>query len=428
MSIHHRSSDMCGPEFGLAGLEAARARLIGTRPARLCFPPTLERLFGEWLHDHALVFVRAHIVLLLLLYLSLVLVTCVEVLWLHLFLHSAHDLRVWTLMTVALGAIAVGFCCLALRPALDRWYAFYSGLSHILILSTASLCMASVQDARLHNIAAAVLVICFSVVFGTGLHRLRACLIAAFGAAVLSLALGLLLPLPGTIEGVAWFYALMLFGMSMLCLAMERVHRVLFLQECLLELDRKRLSELSGRLEEIARQDPLTALANRRHFDEMLNQEWDRARREELPLSLLFIDVDHFKAYNDSYGHPAGDACLCQVASALRAVLRRPGDLVARYGGEEFVLLLPNTDPEGALHTGERARAVVAALGIPHAASAHGLITASVGIASALPGDASSPASLMSAADAALYMAKAQGRNRVSQADSLATVLSILER
>jgi diguanylate cyclase (GGDEF)-like protein len=197
-----------------------------------------------------------------------------------------------------------------------------------------------------------------------------------------------------------------------------------------------RLKRLSDELRRIATVDVLTGVANRRRFDEMLEREWRRARRAGDALSLLMIDVDHFKAYNDRYGHPAGDACLHAVAQALRRASVRPADLVARYGGEEFVLLLPQTQRAGAAHVAHAVLEAVEALRIAHADSATARhVTVSVGIgcyddesAYWSPPTADSryaeelrsraaPADLLRAADKALYCAKHAGRARAAQLD-----------
>lgn len=154
-------------------------------------------------------------------------------------------------------------------------------------------------------------------------------------------------------------------------------------------------------------------MANRRHFDERLTAEWDRARRDGTPLSLLLIDVDHFKSFNDQYGHQAGDACLRSIARVLGEYARRPADLAARYGGEEFALLLPNTDAGGCQQVGEQIRQAIHELGILHALNPPSKqVTVSIGGATHVAlTDRADCASLIAAADKALYAAKDSGRN-----------------
>ncbi len=183
------------------------------------------------------------------------------------------------------------------------------------------------------------------------------------------------------------------------CYALEHANRVAF-------LERKLLAE-------VASHDGLTGLLNRSAFDAELRRIWDGAARKREPVALLMLDIDHFKAYNDRYGHPAGDQCLRAVAAACRQAARRPRDALARYGGEELIAVLPGADREHALATGRTLVEAVAALGMAHAASptaAH--VTISVGIAVREAGEETSAEALIRCADEALYAAKAQGRNR----------------
>jgi diguanylate cyclase (GGDEF)-like protein len=171
------------------------------------------------------------------------------------------------------------------------------------------------------------------------------------------------------------------------------------------------------KLSELVLTDPLTGLANRRHFDQTLASEWDRSVREKHPLGLLMIDIDHFKAFNDLRGHAAGDDCLKAVAQALRGHCARPGDLVCRWGGEEFALILPGTDAAGAGHLAHELVEVVRALGLVHGKSdVSPCVTISAGSASAASQDVGSAAALVEKADAALYAAKQSGRNRAHRA------------
>ncbi|MFP5390741.1 MAG: diguanylate cyclase domain-containing protein [Gammaproteobacteria bacterium] len=171
-------------------------------------------------------------------------------------------------------------------------------------------------------------------------------------------------------------------------------------------------------LQRAALLDPLTRIANRRHFDRLFEHEWQRATRSGAPLSLMMVDVDHFKQYNDRLGHAAGDAALCQVARVLQAQAARPTDLAARYGGEEFALLLAETPAASAARLAEAVRAGVAALALPHPASPSGdIVTVSVGVATAVPSAGGDTGSLLKIADSAMYRAKQTGRNRVRAVD-----------
>ena len=194
------------------------------------------------------------------------------------------------------------------------------------------------------------------------------------------------------------------------------------LAESALQAKTQRLEEVTEKLAQLAREDHLTGLANRRTFDEMLGKEIERARRSRLPLALILADVDHFKRFNDTYGHPAGDDALRSVARAIDGVVRRPGDLAARFGGEEFAVLLPNTTPEGARLIAENARAAAASIVFHHPdAGPHG-VTISLGVAmlpmDRNPGEANERLAddFLDAADKALYRAKTAGRDRVIMA------------
>jgi hemerythrin len=167
------------------------------------------------------------------------------------------------------------------------------------------------------------------------------------------------------------------------------------------------------KMEDLTRVDGLLGIANRRHFDERLDREWKRAFRERVPVALLMIDVDHFKRYNDMYGHPTGDDCLKAVSNAISGG-KRATDMLARYGGEEFVLLLPDTSLAGAAKVGGDVRAAVENASIAHLASpAADHVTVSIGAASLVPGDPGGAANLIAMADRALYAAKEGGRNQV---------------
>lgn len=194
--------------------------------------------------------------------------------------------------------------------------------------------------------------------------------------------------------------------------------RLLAVVETLRDMTRQKNAQMT--LEALAARDGLTGLINRRSFDDILLREWQRARRDRRPLALIMTDVDQFKRYNDTYGHPQGDECLRQVAAVLQSALFRPGDAAARYGGEEFVVLLPTADATGAMLVAERIKEHLARLALPHPASTHGRVSVSMGIAATEPDGEHEPAVLLAAADAALYQAKHAGRNQFAIAPGTA--------
>jgi diguanylate cyclase (GGDEF)-like protein len=179
----------------------------------------------------------------------------------------------------------------------------------------------------------------------------------------------------------------------------------------------RELDEANRRLETLSTVDSLTEVANRRQFDHVLDAEWRRCARTGLPLALLMVDIDHFRAFNDGYGHVAGDACLKKVAGLVRRLVQRAGELVARYGGEEFAVLLPGSDAPHARELAESIRLEVELLAIPHSYSKVApVVTISTGVAALIPIYGSTPGELIAGADRALYHAKQNGRNRVALA------------
>lgn len=189
--------------------------------------------------------------------------------------------------------------------------------------------------------------------------------------------------------------------------------RIAFLQSLLLTHQTEELKHLNDELDHIAHEDALTGIANRRSFDEVSRKEWDRGLRDQQPLTLLLLDVDFFKKYNDFYGHGEGDRCLHHIGQALKASIMRTSDVAARYGGEEFALLLPNTKASGGVQVAERVNAFIDGLAIKHEFSdvaSH--VTVSIGIATISANPSQSMADLLKQADIALYQAKANGRHQ----------------
>lgn len=186
--------------------------------------------------------------------------------------------------------------------------------------------------------------------------------------------------------------------------------------EKLIQERTRALEEANNKLEALSNTDGLTNIANRRRFDQMLQQEWNRAMRTGTPIALIMLDVDWFKHFNDQYGHLAGDDCLRALGQAIAQGARRAGDLAARYGGEEFVMLLPNTHLEEAIEVAQIIQQKIAALAWPHDGSLHHFVTVSMGVSALRPSSAYLPEDLVRNADNALYRAKAAGRNNIKVA------------
>jgi len=203
------------------------------------------------------------------------------------------------------------------------------------------------------------------------------------------------------------------------CYVRERNERMAFLLDVREQGLRLSLKANNDRLATAARTDVLTGLANRRAFDEFLSQSWVRAQTEGLPLAMLMVDVDHFKAYNDRHGHQAGDRCLQAVAEAIGHGLRRPVDLLARWGGEEFAVLITDADAPAAGHVAQRVLEAVQACALPHGASSCApVVTVSIGLACVRPDGQAQPSALIRLADERLYQAKSEGRNRAAMGDA----------
>jgi len=181
---------------------------------------------------------------------------------------------------------------------------------------------------------------------------------------------------------------------------------------------------MTERLNELATKDELSGLANRRAFDAGLAREWKRAEMRGEALALIMVDADHFKAFNDHYGHVGGDTCLRALGEILGRAVRTDLDLAARYGGEEFAILLPGMEADDAFKLGEQLRADVAACCMRHAKAPCGFVTVSVGVAALRPGATDGAQSLVEAADAALYAAKRRGRNTVVAHDPMMRLAS----
>ncbi|MCD6061625.1 MAG: diguanylate cyclase [Moraxellaceae bacterium] len=327
-------------------------------------------------------------------------------------LMPASELGQWLALYGNVGVIIVMAGALSRLPVFDRWFEHYVGLGSFGAVALSVAVTGVVRDPVAGQLTQAAVMYAIVVIYCvTGLRFVHAFLAGWLGGAA-GTALAWLLG--GSVD---WeilhrtFSGASLLGMFIAFLA-ERRDRELFLQTQLLRDLQSRTEEYAEQLDELSRHDALTGLANRRHFDEALQQEWRRATRQQSPLAVLMIDIDHFKHYNDSLGHVQGDSCLRRVAGIIAAQTRRPGELAVRYGGEEFLLLFPNTDRRTACQLAERLLEAIHEAGLAQAPGlARATVSVSIGVAVATPGSGMLlPGELICAADDALYEAKHAGR------------------
>lgn len=336
-------------------------------------------------------------------------------------LGSSTDLVLVMVVSVKTLLAVTALSVLARLSFFRHCYFVYVAPLTVFILVALGLGAASYSDEVLMQRVSYTIVYVLMIVYGIANMRLIEAALIGFGSMAVTAALMQWLALPS----VNWSLFLLFYGLANAvgvanAYVVESKDRRLFLQESLLQLEKRQLNHISERMVQLAREDGLTQLANRRHFSDTFLIEWERARRERQPLSVVFLDIDHFKAYNDNHGHLEGDNALVKVARAVKASARRPGDLAARYGGEEFVLLLPNTGRQGAEEIAHELLRQVDALQLPHKASTVGPhVSVSVGVATVVPDVHLAPTRLIDAADEALYAAKEGGRHRVVVSEGL---------
>lgn len=298
-------------------------------------------------------------------------------------------------------------------PRLNRRFHWYTGPLAAVGLAAIMQIPPSIEDSELRALTYAIAIDGIIVVYAMSKMRFQNAVIWCNVSSILHY---FALKMTGYQESLfafhSYFISSNLVGMG-ISYIIEYRERTMFLQSLLLDIDNKERETLYRDLEKLSREDSLTGLANRRHFDECLRQEWSRCQREKKPLSLVLLDVDFFKQYNDYYGHQAGDHCLTEVARALRKEAARPAELVGRYGGEEFILLYPNTSEQQIHINLKRIQERLTKLAMPHEGSKVAkIVTVSLGAATVHPVKGLNPEKLVSLADTLLYRAKSEGRNR----------------
>lgn len=388
--------------------------LLAARGLDWRFSADLESGFYNYVRERSLDILSHRWAVLIALYFLIGLSTYLQVRQLSYPLFLQGNLDVWWAVYLLEGVVIAGLVLSPHIGIMRKHYGYSMGVIAFVALSSITIATSAFPDPYFNQHSSYVVILITSIVYGIGGLSLKQATIASW--------------LAGVVAWLAiWYFNLWLdWGMylqyvglanivgMMLCYVLEMRDRKTYLQARLLSLEKEKLDVLSQEMARMSREDVLTGLANRRHFNEVFQSEWDRARREQQPLSLIFADIDYFKPFNDTHGHLEGDRVLAEVGKALKSVVRRGGDMAARYGGEEFVILLPGTPIEGAIGVANQIMDVIHGLSIPHRASGvSSCITISAGIASIIPSSGVRSAQLIDWADEAVYAAKKAGRDRI---------------
>ena len=318
----------------------------------------------------------------------------------------------WLATYIWVGVIVLAAGGMAQIRALDRYFPLYAGIGSFLAVALSMAIPGFLDGTVAIQLAHVSVIYALVIVYAMVGLRFPVAMLACWGGGLVGW-----LVAEAVGQGVDWqmahrtYTGVSLLGMF-LCYTSEVRERLLFFNQRQLLRQQQRTQALAQRLHRLSREDSLTALANRRFFDEALDREWRRCQRDGQPLTVMLVDVDYFKDYNDHYGHLKGDQCLQLLAGELRRYSRRGGDLVARFGGEEFVMLYPGSDESEAEQLASRLCRSVRSLAIPHALNPQaGEVTVSVGVAVMTPGKGGTAEQLLDAADRALYQAKQGGRD-----------------
>lgn len=377
-------------------------------------PYELDQAFRHYVEQRALQVMRSNTWITTLFYVLFGFITYENVLLLSSEVTRSYDMHVW--MTIyLLGAFAfgcIGFCVHQVK--LEKYYSHYMAAVSFLGLTGVIVAASAFLNPYINQHATYIVIFIYMLVYNLSSLRLVINIVVGVLAAFSALVITQLTHLPVDMGQYLQYAGLTnLIGAAIAYMGEQR-DRNGFLQARLVEIEKHLLDKLSQEMARLSQEDGLTTLANRRHFNELLSREWALAEREQKPISLIFVDVDHFKAYNDTYGHLEGDRALQAVGKALKRVVKRPTDLAARYGGEEFVLLLPNTDEEGAMAVAGEVREAIDVLNIPHKASkAAKHLSVSIGLSSIVPSIGQNLNTLIDQADEGVYAAKKAGRHRI---------------
>ena len=317
------------------------------------------------------------------------------------------------------GMIIVFAWLLAFIPSMNRWFDYYVCLGSTGAVALTFTLINVLEHGQNNVLFHAAMMYAVVIIYGFVGMRFYTAMFAGWSGGLIGIAISVWLN--GSID---WTYlnrtytSSSFLGMA-LAYAIDRQHRENYLQDCMIELNRLELMRQAQQLSILSQQDALTGLANRRYLDEVLENEWKRSIRHEVPITIMMIDIDFFKLYNDTLGHIQGDQCLRRIAILLGSISSRSGDLAARYGGEEFLLLFSMTDKDQALIQVQRLMELMQNIGIAHPRSnVSKYVTISVGVATTTPHLNDSLSEFISQADHALYVAKNNGRNQYHVATS----------
>ncbi|WP_407323313.1 GGDEF domain-containing protein [Acinetobacter baumannii] len=311
------------------------------------------------------------------------------------------------------GIIVLIAWILSFIKKLNQWFDYYVGIGSSAAVAITFILINVLENGQDNVLFHAAMMYAIVIIYGAVGMRFYTAIIAGWVGGLIGILISTYLngDIDWTFLNRTYTFSSFL-GMT-LAYATDRQHRENYLQNCMIELNRIELMQQAQQLSLLSQQDALTGLANRRYLDETLDNEWRRALRHETPLTIMMVDIDFFKPYNDSLGHLKGDQCLKDIATAISSIAARSGDLVARYGGEEFLLLFPMTNAQQAKIQAERLMNAIKKIAIVHpCSSVSPYVTISVGVATTIPRLNDSISAFVSRADHALYQAKTNGRNQ----------------
>lgn len=369
------------------------------------FPKTLEQVYRTQYRQAAAHEFRFRAPIILILY-SLLSFGIFQVL-------PQSEIKLWLINYAWVGVIITSAWLLSFFKSFDKWFDYYVCLGSTAAVAITFTLINILEGGQNNALLHASMMYAVIIIYGFVGLRFYTALFAGWVGGLI----GFTISINSNIS-IDWTYLNRTYTFSSflgmaLAYFTDRQHRENFLSDCVIELNRLKLVKQAELLETLSQQDSLTGLANRRYLDEVLEKEWRRAVRHSMPITIMMIDLDFFKAYNDSLGHIKGDECLREIAKALTSLTSRSGDLAARYGGEEFLLLFPMTNESEALIQVKRLMNVIRKIDIQHPSSdISSQVTLSVGVATMIPQVDDSISSFVSRADHALYTAKSKGRNQ----------------